>query len=185
VRPNVNQNSTQQACETAGEQPSGQPEPRSASRRLQKAPAVVFSLLVLGAVLSPVVENWRAKPRDGFPLSYYPMFSKKRAPTLRVSYLVGYDERGREQPIHCRYAGAGGLNQVRKQIRARVRQGKATTLCRQVAARVARKRGGRLADVKSVAVVTGVYDLEGYFRGNTEPVSVRIEAKCPVRRDAT
>src|SRR5262249_22843254 len=39
----------------------------------------VLSVVMIGATLSPVVENWREKPTDSFPLSYYPMFSQKRA----------------------------------------------------------------------------------------------------------
>ncbi|NJM08485.1 hypothetical protein HC891_23350 [Candidatus Gracilibacteria bacterium] len=38
-----------------------------------------FSMVLVGAVLAPLIENWRAAPRDNFPLSYYPMFSARRS----------------------------------------------------------------------------------------------------------
>ena len=50
-----------------------------------KAMAAAASLLLLGAVMAPVRQNWRRGGRDGFPLSYYPMFSAKRRATASVT----------------------------------------------------------------------------------------------------
>jgi hypothetical protein len=152
-----------------------------ASLLQSKAAAGGLSLLTVGAVLWPVARNWRGKPRDGFPLSHYPMFSAKRAEVVRVNHLVGLDERGERRLLPYRYAGAGGMNQVRRQINKRVREGSADGLCRVVAARVALEE--TLADVTTVQVVTGRYRLADYFSGRREPVSERVRASRPVERD--
>jgi hypothetical protein len=148
----------------------------------EKAPAAVFSLLVIGAVLCPITENWKAQPQDSFPLSFYPMFSKKRGATVQVTYLVGMDKRGNEQPIRYTYAGTGGLNQVRMQLNSAVRQGKATPICRKVALRIARKKTGPLAEIDTVAMVTGTYRVDDYFAGKHEPQSLQVETLCKVTR---
>ncbi len=147
-----------------------------------KAPAVVLSLLAVCAVLWPIAENWKQKPNDSFPLSYYPMFSKSRGESTQLSYLVGIDDRGTEHVIRYTYAGTGGFNQVRKQIRKGVHQGNGEQICRRVASRIARKNSGPLSAVKTVFLVTGTFRLDQYFAGNTRPESVSIEAFCDVNR---
>jgi hypothetical protein len=147
-----------------------------------KGLAGAASLLMIGAVLWPVTQNWRKEPKDGFPLSYYPMFSTKRSERARVHYLVGFGTRGERQPIPYTYAGTGGLNQVRRQINRVVRGGRADTLCRIVAAKVAQDEEERFAGVVTVQVVTGDYRLTDYFTGNRDPVSECVRASCPVER---
>jgi hypothetical protein len=142
-----------------------------------------FSLLMICAVLWPIVENWREQPTDSFPLSYYPMFTEKRAEKARVTYMVGFDAQGNRELIPYPFAGTGGLNQVRKQIRKVAQTGKATELCRSVAARIAQSKRERFADVESVQIVTGDYRLADYFSGNKSPVSERVNASCQVERD--
>ncbi len=147
-----------------------------------KTPAAVFSLLVIGAVLFPITENWKAQPQDSFPLSFYPMFAKKRGRTTQVTYLVGMDRRGNEQRIRYTYAGTGGLNQVRMRLNSAVRQGNATPICREVAARIAWKKTGSLSEIDTVAMVTGTYRLDDYFAGKQEPESLQVETLCKVIR---
>jgi hypothetical protein len=145
-----------------------------------KGLAGAASLLTIGAVLWPVTQNWRKEPKDGFPLSYYPMFSAKRSERARVHYLVGLGTRGERQPIPYTYAGTGGLNQVRRQINRVVRGGRADTLCRIVAAKVAREE--RFAGVVTVQVVTGEYPITDYFTGKRNPASERVHAACQIER---
>lgn len=145
--------------------------------------AAGFSLLLVGATLSPVAEHRRKKPKDNFPLSYYPMFTERRGETEKVVYLKGVEARGNGRPISFKYAGSGGLNQVRRQIRQVVRRGRAEELCRTVAAKVARRNEAPLADVVEVQVVTGEYHLADYFRGrSTTPVSEVIHDSARVER---
>jgi hypothetical protein len=147
-----------------------------------KGLAGAFSLLVVGAVLWPVAQNWRETARDSFPLSYYPMFSAKRRKNVSVNYLVGLDERGGRHLLPYTYAGRGGLNQARRQINRLVREGKADDLCRTVSSRVARKKKGPYAGVTTVQVVTGRYRLADYFSGKKEALSERVLASRPVER---
>ena len=143
-----------------------------------------FSMLLIGVTLSPITENFRDKPRDNFPLSYYPMFSKQRDGTATVSYLLGYDARGRSTPIPYSFAGTGGCNQVRKQIRKKVRRGDARELCRSIAKRLARKNTGPLASIQAVAVVTGTFRLDDFMAGRTKPQRLQIQAVCQVQRSS-
>jgi len=52
-----------------------------------KRVAFLSSLAMIGAVLWPVHQNWRARPQDSFPLSYYPMFRAKREAIETFHYL--------------------------------------------------------------------------------------------------
>jgi hypothetical protein len=163
-----------------------------ASPAREKGLAGVFSAVMIGAVLWPVVQNWRERPKDSFPLSYYPMFSLKRSESTTVRYLVGLDADGGRHLLPHTYAGTGGLNQVRRQINKVVRGGKADTLCRLVAAKVAQTDEERFAGVVTVQVVFGRYRLNDYFadkrrsvweRMDASRTAERVEASCPVERD--
>lgn len=158
----------------------------------EKGLAGLFGALLAGAVLWPVVENWRGRPEDGFPLSYYPMFSLKRADATTVRYLVGLDACGERWLLPHTCAGTGGLNQVRRQINALVRAGEAHALCRLVAADVATRNEEHFPDIVTVQVVVGRYRLADFFaarRGSVwermEASRVRetVEASCPVKRN--
>lgn len=140
------------------------------------------SLVLLGAVLAPVRQHWRATPGDGFPLSSYPMFTARRAATGTVTHLVGLDRAGQRRLLPSSVAGPGRLNQVRRQLWRAVRSGRAAEACRAVADRLAQHPGARFADVVEVRVVTGTYRLDDYFAGRTEPVAERVDAGCPVVR---
>lgn len=158
----------------------------------EKGLAGLFNALLVGAVLWPVLENWRGRPKDGFPLSYYPMFSLKRADATTVRYLVGLDARGERRLLSHTCAGTGGLNQVRRQINALVRTGEADALCKLVAADVATRSEERFPDIVTVQVVVGRYRLADFFaakRGSVwermEASRVRetVEASCPVEKN--
>lgn len=59
-------------------------------RRGEQAGAAVFSVLMLAAVLSPLLQYRRSLVErvDGFPLSWYPMFSAKRRRRCWITYAV-------------------------------------------------------------------------------------------------
>jgi hypothetical protein len=141
-----------------------------------------LSVLTIGAVLSPIVQNWREEPRDGFPLSYYPMFSAKRSKTASVTYLVGLYAQGGRRLLPYVYAGTGGLNQVRRQINRAVREGRADKLGQIVAGKVALVGEEPFAAVVTVQVVTGKYRLADYFADKRDPISEFVHASCPVER---
>ena len=154
---------------------------RPSGSLLGKGLAATFSILMIGAVLSPVVQNWRQNPKDGFPLSYYPMFTNKRGESVAISYVVGLDTQGNRSLIRYNYAGTGGLNQVRRQIKRMVRKGRAEELCAPIAARVAKSKK-RYVEVVTIQIVTGEYRFADYFTGNKVPLSETIRASCAVER---
>ena len=144
----------------------------------------LFSVLLIALVLSPIIENWRAKPTDGFPLSHFPMFTSKREATENVTHLVGLDANGNRYVIPHRFAGTGGMNQVRKQIRKSARSKEdAPKLCQTVAEEVAERRSERYAKIVKVVVVSGEYNLDNYFAGAKNPVEEKIRVVCDVQRN--
>ncbi len=149
-----------------------------------KLPAIVMIFLMVTAVVSPVAENWQDDESDGFPLSYYPMFTNKRGEVYRQNYLVGIDAENDRIRIPYRFAGAGGgLNQVRRQINKMVREGHVNDLCVSVASRLSRRRSAPLNRVVRVRVVTGSYRLTDYFSLRIKtPLFEWIRVDCPVER---
>lgn len=147
--------------------------------------AALLSVGVSTAVLAPLLQHRRTPPTDSFPLSYYPMFTKRRRPRAKVTHLMGVDGRGRRSPLPYTLAGRGGLNHVRKHLSRTVAAGRADELCRSVAASVARRDEPELAGVVSCEVVSGTYRLATYFSGRTAPVAERVHAAHPVVRDGS
>ncbi|MBA2566904.1 MAG: hypothetical protein H0V08_03820 [Thermoleophilaceae bacterium] len=144
--------------------------------------AAAFSAAVLALVLSPIRQNWREHKRDGFPLSYYPMFSARRGEQVTLVYLLGLTGDGGRRLIPYSYAGTGGLNQVRRQLGRLIRCGSADLACEAVARRLAARSDGPFADVVTVKVVRGRFLLPAYFAGEKEPVSERVHATRGVER---
>jgi hypothetical protein len=161
-----------------GQRASAREPAPDAGRRIARA----ASFLTVTAVLAPVVQNWRTHPVDGFPFSYYPMFTAKRTQRTRVTHLIGYDAAGRRHHLSHRLVGEGGLNQVRRQLRRLALGGEAGAVCERVAARCARARTGLHADLVTVQIVTGEYRLRDYFAGACEPRSETIHASVTVER---
>src|SRR5688500_190743 len=89
---------------------------RSKRVLLEKGSAGLLGVLLIGATLAPIAQNWRPEPKDSFPFSYYPMFSQKRGDIYRVHYMVGLDGQGKRHTIPHLFAGEGGFNQTRRQI---------------------------------------------------------------------
>lgn len=170
---------------TSGSAPRGFQSPGGATEsETGRGVARAVSLLTVAAVLAPVVQNWRASPVDGFPFSYYPMFTAKRTRRTRVTHLVGYDAAGKRYYLSHRLVGEGGLNQARRQLRRLALGGDADAVCQRVAARCARARTGLHADLVTIQVVTGEYRLRDYFAGRCEPRSETVHASLPVNRSA-
>ncbi len=147
-----------------------------------KGLAGLFSIVMICAVVSPVAENWRGKPKDSFPLSYFPMFSRKRSETVRVTYVVGFNARGERHLIPHRFAGTGGFNQVRKQISKVARKGDADKQCEAIAERIALRQSKPFIDLVAVQLVTGEYKLADYFTANKKPLQESVHASCEVER---
>lgn len=145
-----------------------------------------FSLIVLVFVLSPILQNFRSSKlaQDSFPLSYYPMFSKKRDNAHQQVFVAALRPDGSFVPIHYRLLGSGGLNQTRRQLGKLVRQGGAPELesfLQDAAERVLRSTNRNYADCVSIAVIKGTYELDAYFsQQNQEPIDLEYVMKIPL-----
>jgi hypothetical protein len=143
---------------------------------LERVHAAVLGTLVLGAVLYPLV---RDPPRDGFPLSNYPMFSAhKDEPTARISHVIGVSREGRHRPIGPDLVGTDEVMQSHQTIKVAVQRGESAALCERVAARVAEDESS--ADIESLEVRTDVYDVFEYFEGDRTARHTRVHARCAV-----
>jgi len=131
---------------------------------LSKPFALFFSVAVLFAILLPVRENWKEKPKDSFPLSYFPMFSSKRDSICTVNYFVGYDTLGNRYYIPHALVGAGGFNQVRRQVNKKVRSENVEKITQKVAKKVAKCQEVPYCHLVRIALVRGDFDLNNYFQ---------------------
>lgn len=144
----------------------------------RKQLAVLFSAALAVAVTWPVFENLKATPEDDFPLSYFPMFTEVRTGEYSVQHPIGIDQEGTAHLIDYRYAGAGGFNQVRRQIRQCVEDGNADELCARVADEVSRTGE---AGFLRIEIVTSTYDLGAYYSGEMKLLKREVHASLPVR----
>ncbi|MEM7380506.1 MAG: hypothetical protein AAF361_04830 [Bacteroidota bacterium] len=139
-----------------------------------KPQAVLFSAVFLGIVISPIAQNWARKPKDSFPLSYYPMFAKKRSENYGLYYVVGHDTLGNKSRIPYRLLGTGGFNQVRRQINRAPKTESGIPLLKKVAQTIAHKDKGLYEKLARLELVKGYYHLENYFlHKDTIPVLER------------
>jgi hypothetical protein len=141
-----------------------------------------LALGLTGLVLAPLRRLWQEAPRDSFPFSHYPMFSRARGSELEVVHLVGIGPDGSRRPLPHTLAGPGGMNQQRKQIARTVRRGKAPGLASRVARRVARRPG--LDDLTAVEAVTSTVGLANWFAGDMTVREQIVHARAEVPRAA-
>lgn len=142
----------------------------------------VVTAAVVGAALYPLRQWLRPEDRrrDGFPLSYYPMFSARRGQYGYVTYVVAERADGSRYTVPLSVLGSGGANQIRRQIfRLAVREGRAEEYARLAAEQVARH--SKHTDAVRVRVVRGKFDLDACLlrREVTGEESVLAEAEVP------
>jgi hypothetical protein len=145
--------------------------------------ASLFSIALVCAVLWPIHQNWKSKPHDSFPLSYFPMFSAKRKAVESFCYVVGRDENGARYLIPYLFIGLAGENQTRRQIDRIVREHRATELAGSVARNLAGESEAPWSRIATVAVVRGSYVVDDYFHGRKAPASEKVLASCAVERN--
>lgn len=153
---------------------SGESKP---ANKAWPALTIAATLLVLA---SPIVQNWRSKPVDSFPLSYYPMFSAQRGTTFTGQSIVGVDERGQRRVLPYQFAGNGGFNQVRRQVRAKVKAERSAELCAGVAKRLRRSRRDEWHQLRAVQVLTVTHDMKKFFARGPSQISEHVHADCAV-----
>ena len=121
----------------------------------------IFTLgaAVLGAMVCPLRQHLRpvAERVDGFPLSYFPMFSKERKQRARITYVVAIDSAGNRHYLPHQTLGGGGFNQVRHQLNRVVTQGRAQGYAVALAHRLTGRPGLELVRVE---IIRGRFDLD-------------------------
>ncbi|REE03569.1 hypothetical protein [Citricoccus muralis] len=175
------------------------PAPRATERDLWALAAGVAFAAVL---LSPVRHYFNGKDKneeDSFPLSTYPMFSDDRKDRTRIPHVAGFTADGDRMVPHYSHFGAGGLNQVRKQITRMVRQGRAVEVAQRYADALAEQqrrtagqgtspaaqRRRKEAGIVRVEIVRSRYFFDTYFAGNTTPQMETVHARADVGGTAT
>lgn len=144
--------------------------------------ACIVSLGIAAIAALPVIQNWMPEPVDDFPLSYYPMFSKVRNDTLRMTYAVGYDKEGRRHVVPYRYLGNGGYNQSRHQFRRRVMHQGADVVAREVASKIILSTDREMTSVRRVDIVTGKFSLTKFFLEAQKPLTEKVLASHRMER---
>ncbi|WP_156934707.1 hypothetical protein [Pseudonocardia spinosispora] len=122
--------------------------------------ATLVTVGVVGAALWPFSQYRRPVDDrvDGFPLSYYPMFSARRGTHGHVAYAVGVHADGSRARLPYHLIGPGGVNQVRKQMSRAVRRGRVDEHATALATRIAASPAA--TDVVRVEIVRGDFDLD-------------------------
>ncbi|HEY2202862.1 MAG TPA: hypothetical protein VGH99_00085 [Pseudonocardia sp.] len=152
--------------------------------RGERGRALTLAVAMLGAALYPLRQHFRpaGQKRDGFPLSYYPMFSARRRQFAIVVYAVAVHADGSRHFLDYHLLGGGGLNQVRRQLRRVVDAGRAGGFVEVVAARVAADE--ELADIARVEIVRGEFDLDVCLMGHRTEGEETVLASADVVREA-
>ncbi|MCU0685330.1 MAG: hypothetical protein MUF34_24335 [Polyangiaceae bacterium] len=159
-------------------EPSPEPERGEAARRRAGLRNALIALAVAGVVLWPALQR---EPRDGFPLSTYPMFSEHRERELSLVHAVASFEGGRREPLPPRFVGTEEVLQARALLRRSVEGGEAEALCTRAAERL-RAEGlrGAFAGARAVEVRTDVYDVLSYYETRTPARPGVVHARCPL-----
>ncbi len=151
---------------------------------MQWGRAWAWSVVVVAtlATASPIVPALRGHKGDGFPLSWFPMFSRERPDLERPTYVVGDTADGGRVKVDVTFWATGGFNQGRNALVATIQKGGAKDLCAKVAKRVATRGRPEHADVTQIRIVRGTYDREVFFGGDRTPIRESLITECPVPR---
>lgn len=145
---------------------------------MRSVAAVAFSVVVLGAVLSPL---HRHPDDDDYPLSTYPMFSHGRdTPETHVTHVVAIDAQGTRTNVPPRVVISGEVLQAQVAIRSAVEAGPHATrrFCNEVAARVGVADDPQLRASTHVEVETTLIDAIAYLGGDETPIARTVHARC-------
>ena len=144
--------------------------------RVRAIPIVAVVVVVALVVLSPAL---RSSPRDGYPLSTYPMFATDVGRTARVDTAVGLRADGTSTPLSPQLVtGTDEVILAASTVANAVAAGRERVagLCSEIAARLSSRR----REIVEVQVATETYDAVDYFDGHTTPATVEVHATCPV-----
>jgi hypothetical protein len=150
----------------------------------ERGRATIFAVLVMGAMLWPLRQHLRPTERrvDGFPLSYYPMFSKRRRQHAHVVYAVGILADDSRRRLRHSVLGSGGLNQVRHQLyRVAITEDHAQQYADALAPRLAANPS--CDDLVRVEIVRGEFDLDTCLLDHQVEGTETVLATADIPRD--
>ena len=136
--------------------------------------ALVFSVVMAAAVVLPA---FRSPPRDSFPLSNYPMFSRRAGAVNDVSTIVGRTADGSRKLLSPSViSGSDEVMQAMIDVSVAVNRGDAATasLCAAAADRVDNN------EVVALDVITERYNAVRFFSEAEEPLATSVHATCEV-----
>jgi hypothetical protein len=154
------------------------------SSAMTRLGAAVRATIVCAAVLSPIVQGFREKPRDDFPLSWFPMFAKARPELEKPVYAVAIGA-GEEAYVASRYWTSGGFNQGASQLIRAASAGsqKLRPLCERIAKGVAKRAPRGVTAPTEVQIRRGTYSLVTFFGdGDRKPIRESVLVSCPVTK---
>ena len=144
--------------------------------------ATIWTVLVCGAVLSPIVQGFLDEPHDDFPLSWFPMFAAARPDIEKPVYAVAIGG-GEHAFVPAHYWTAGGFNQGAWQMLDAAAAGptKLRPLCERIARAVAKRPLRGVSGAGEVQIRRGTYSLETFFgAGERTPISETVLVSCAV-----
>ena len=149
---------------------------------MRKSFAILLSLLLSFAILSPVKKEWRGERRDSFPLSWYPMFSKPRPNLEGIAYMVGVLSDGSRRVLISRFFVRGPMNQARRNVSKYATQEKTSVeLCEKAATRMSQRERGPKSRMVQVRLVRGYFSREAFFRdAQVLPEKDVVKAACHI-----
>ena len=150
---------------------------------MERAYALAVSAVLLSLVISPAL---RDPPRDSFPLSDYPMFSRGRPdPGIRLTHALGVTPEGDRVPLSPLVASGNrevlqAMMSIHQGTHRSGARGRAD-FCDEIAGRVA-EAGDELSEITHVELATSEFDAVAYFDVGPEPVHRRVHHRCEVPR---
>ncbi|MDX2053568.1 MAG: hypothetical protein SFV15_14305 [Polyangiaceae bacterium] len=140
--------------------------------------AYVVGLGAVAIVLSPAASK---EPKDSYPLSTYPMFSKKREDPW-IYKFVGVSQANRVALPPSLVVGGPEVMQAASTISRSVNQGESAMqgLCREVAVRASQDPSWR--HLTAVELVAVQYDPVAYFALGPKPLQEQMLTRCGVPR---
>jgi hypothetical protein len=151
--------------------------------RMERFRAAFTTIAFCLAVLSPLVPGSDGRPRDGFPLSWYPMFRGTRPARETVLWVRAELANGTTRPVATGWWTPGGLTEGRAHLERAVKTGAQGRFCQDLAAQFGERTRGWASEVVALAVVRSTWTLAAYFTApEPRPESERVLHRCEVPR---
>src|ERR1700750_3465878 len=137
----------------------------------------LVTVVVVLVLLSPAL---RSSPRDGFPLSNYPMFATDVGRTAVVDTAKGVRADGATVPLSPELGtgtseGIPAASTVTNAVAAG--PDRTAGLCQEIARRI----GAGRPEIVQVRIATETLDAVDWFDGHQQPSAVEVRATCPVQ----